>query len=283
MAMQYQLNDGPLGAYVRGVDINHLTPDGFNFICQLLHDRGVITIKTDGMSEVQQIDFAKRFGELQKNFLDDSLDNRFPELLIVSNILENDKPIGSTDAGRFWHTDGAYLSTPHSVSMLYAVEVPFANGKALGDTSFISMGAAYEALSHETQQQIESLRGVHSLHFRYATKSGSVIGTEELKKKFPPVSHPLAISHPVTGRRCLYVSEGYTTSIEGVDDIQGQRILDQLLNHIKQPAFCFRHSWSVGDLLIWDNLATLHLANFDYALPLRRLMRRATVSGQSLG
>ncbi|MEI8101452.1 MAG: TauD/TfdA family dioxygenase [Bacteroidota bacterium] len=283
MTMQYQLNDGPLGADVRGVDISHLTQDGFNFIRQLLYDRGVIVIKTEGMNEMQQIDFAKRFGELQKIFLEDSLDNRFPELFIVSNILENGKPIGSTDAGRFWHTDGAYLSKPHSISMLYAAEVPVVNGKALGDTSFISMAAAYEALSQEIQKQIESLRGVHSLHFRYATKSGSVVGAEELKKKFPPVSHPLAISHPVTGIRCLYVSEGYTTSIEGKDDIQGQHILDQLLNHITQPTFSFRHSWSVGDLLIWDNWATLHLANFDYALPLRRLMRRATVSGQSLG
>jgi taurine dioxygenase len=91
------------------------------------------------------------------------------------------------------------------------------------------------------------------------------------------------VAHPVTGRRCLYLSEGYTTCVEGLPENESAALLDDLRSHVVRPEFRYSHSWAVGDLLIWDNIATLHKATFDYALPQRRLMRRATVSGASLG
>lgn len=281
--MQITLSGRPIGADVRDVSLNHLSDAQFHQIRDLLHQRGVVTIKAQQLSEQQQIAFAQRFGELQKIFLKSALDSRYPELFVVSNIIENGRPIGSTDAGRFWHTDGAYLPQPHSVSMLYALEVPENDGKALGDTSFAGMVAAYDALPEATRRRIERLRGVHSLHYRYATKSGAADELEQLTRQFPPSSHPLAIRHPATGRRGLYVSEGYTTGVEGLTPDEGARLLEDLCAHVVRPEFSYRHSWSPGDLLIWDNFATLHRANFDYALPQRRLMRRATVSGQALG
>ena len=144
------------------------------------------------------------------------------------------------------------------------------------------MAAAYDALSDAMKQRIEGLRAVHDVNFRY-TRSAS--GADFLRRTsaFAPASHPLAIRHPDTGRRCLYLSEGYTSSIEGLPPDEGEALLESLRGHVLRPEFQYRHVWQEGDLLIWDNRATLHRATFDYALPKRRLMRRATVAGEALG
>jgi taurine dioxygenase len=283
MSMSVTLSERPIGARVANVRLSDLDEDAFRRIRDLVDERSVVAIERQDLSEPQQIAFARRFGELQKIFLKDALSSRYPELFVVSNILENGKPIGSTDAGVYWHTDGAYLPQPHSVSMLYAIEVPEKDGKPVGDTLFAAMGAAYDALPRATRDLVDRLRGVHSLHYRYATKSGAAQDLAELTRKFPPASHPLAIRHPATGRKCLYLSEGYTTGIEGLPEDEGAALLKALCEHVVRPEFQYRYQWAPGDLLIWDNRATLHRATFDYALPQRRLMRRATVSGQAFG
>jgi taurine dioxygenase len=282
MSMSITLSERPIGARVANLSLPDLDEAAFRRIRDLVDERSVVTIERQDLSEPQQIAFARRFGELQKIFLKDALSSRYPELFVVSNILENGKPIGSTDAGIHWHTDGAYLPQPHSVSMLYAIEVPEKDGKVVGDTLFAAMGAAYDGLPSATRDLVDRLRGVHSLHYRYVTKSGAQ-DLAELTRKFPPVSHPLAIRHPATARKCLYLSEGYTTGIEGLPEDEGAALLKELCEHVVRPEFQYRHQWAPGDLLIWDNRATLHRATFDYALPQRRLMRRATVSGQAFG
>ena len=282
MPLTIERGAGVVGGSVRGVSLNALPTGAFERIRDFLHERGVIVIRDQDLGEPDQIAFARRFGELQKIFIKEALSTDYPELFFVSNIIENGKPKGSTDAGRFWHTDGAYLARPHMASMLYAIEVPYKYGVALGDTYFIGMGAAYDALPSALKQRVEWLRATHDVNHRYARTENA---GEMLKRTamFPPVSHPLVIRHPATGRRCLYVSEGYTSSIEGLPADEGEALLQTLCTHVERPEFRYRHSWSPGDLVIWDNLATLHRANFDYALPQRRLMRRATVAGQAIG
>ena len=282
MGLMIEHGTGAVGASVRGISLQALAEGEFEQIRRLVHERGVVAIKDQDLSEPEQIGFARRFGELQKIFIKEALSTNYPELFFVSNIVENGKPKGSTDAGRFWHTDGAYLTTPHTVSMLYAIEVPTHDGVALGDTDFIGMGAAYDALPDSTRQNIDALRATHDVNHRYG-RSENAEAMLKRTAQFPPASHPLVIRHPATGRRCLYFSEGYTSSIAGLEEAQGAALLAELCEHVQRPEFRYRHAWSPGDLLIWDNLGTLHRANFDYALPQRRLMRRATVGGASLG
>jgi taurine dioxygenase len=280
--MNIQLSDRVIGAIVTGVSLKDISDREFEMLRDLIHERSVVVIKGQELSEEDQVKFARRFGELQHVFIKDALLTNFPELFCVSNIFENGKPIGSTDAGIFWHTDGACFEKPHALSMLYSVEVPHEGTKPLGDTNFIGMGAAYDALSFEMKQRIGSLRALHSLHHRYEkAKDASEVARQGAL--YPPASHPLMVAHPVTGRRCLYLSEGYTTCVEGLPENESAALLDDLRSHVVRPEFRYSHSWAVGDLLIWDNIATLHKATFDYALPQRRLMRRATVSGASLG
>ena len=281
MALTITPAAGPIGAEVRGVDLTQVDAATFARLRDLLHDRGVIVVRGQDLSEAAQVAFAARFGELQKILFSEHLVPGFPELFIVSNVVENGRNIGNTDAGRFWHTDGAYLPRPHKISMLYAVEVPHRDGVARGDTVFTGMGAAYDALPPEVKTRIDGLTALHSIVHRYETKTGSPEEMVERTRKFPPAAHPLVVRHPDTGRPCLYLSEGYTTAIQGMDDAEARPLIEQLCRHVEKPDFHYRHRWAVGDLLIWDNRQTLHKATFDYAPEERRLMRRATVSGEA--
>jgi len=284
MAMNITLAPGPIGAAVRGVDLPAMADDDFTKLRDLVHARGVVAVRGQKLSEAEHVAFARRFGDLQKIFIKDALSTRYPELFFVSNVDENGKPLGSKDAGEFWHTDGAYLPSPHSVSMLYAVEVPHReDGTPLGDTMFAGMAAAYDALPPATRELVDGLRGVHSLYHRYTIKPQKPGSMATQSADFPPVSHPLAIRHPVTGRRCLYLSEGYTTQLEGLPQDEGQKLLAMLSQHVLKPEFSYRHAWAEGDLVLWDNRATLHRATFDYTASQRRVMRRATVGGGPLG
>lgn len=279
--MDIQLSDRAFGATVSGVALISVGDHDFKRIQDLVHERGVVCVKGGELMESEQVAFAARFGKLEKVFLKEALSKNFPELFVVSNILENGRPIGSRDAGRFWHTDGAFFVKPHYLSMLYAVEVPRdPSGRALGDTDFVGMGPAYDGLSESMKRRIDGLRAVHDLHHRYERSDNAQEMTRRAQE-FPPRSHPLVIHHPDTGRKMLFLSEGYTTCIEGLPADESKGMLDELLAHLMRPEFGYRHSWNEADLLIWDNRATLHHANFDYELPQRRLMRRATVSGKT--
>jgi taurine dioxygenase len=282
MNMNIVLAEAAIGASVTGIRLQEVDEQAFGRLRDLLHDRGVVVVRGQHLSEEEQIGFARRFGELQQIFIKEALSPRHPELFFVSNVVQDGKPLGSSDAGKFWHTDGAYLPNPHSVSMLYALEVPRgADGVPLGDTLFAGMSPAYDALPQALRARLEGLRGVQSLHHRYAIKDGK---TEESERtgKFLPVSHPLVIRHPVTSRPCLYLSEGYTTHIEGLPAEESAVLIDQLCRHVTDPAFVYRHRWQEGDMLLWDNRSTLHRATFDYQPHQRRVMRRATVAGAPL-
>ena len=283
MSLSITYTDLPIGAYVDNVSLVDLDEESFAAIRALLDERSVVTVRNQHLPEAEQVRFARRFGALQRIFIKEAASTAYPELFIVSNIVENGRPVGSTDAGKFWHTDGAYLPEPHSASMLYSIEVPMKDGVALGDTRFAGMAAAYDALPAAMKERIDGLRAMHSLLHRYGTKTTGAADMAKRSREFPPVSHPLVIRHPATGRKCLYVSEGYTTHIEGIAQAESDALLAQLCEHVVKPEFIYRHSWSPNELVIWDNLATLHHATFDYALPQRRLMRRATVAGVALG
>lgn len=282
MTLTIRHADGPIGACVEGVDLRDLAPQDYDALIDLFHERSVVAVRGQTLAEEDQVRFAGRYGPLKRIFIEEAASTKHPELFIISNIVEGGRPIGNMDAGQFWHTDGAYLKQPHSASMLYAVEVPTVDGVALGDTCFIGMAAAFAALPEAMQQRLRGLRAVHSLHHRYGEKAGSQ-DMARRSQEFPPVSHPLVIDHPVTGRPSLYLSEGYTTTIEGLDPPASRALLDELLAHIQQARFKYQHHWAPGDLLMWDNRATLHRATFDYPATTRRLMRRATVAGTALG
>lgn len=284
-----------LGAEISGVDLSQeLDSDTFAQVAKAFFDNEVAFFRDQKITPAQQIAFTRRFGTLEQHVRKESRLEGYPEILIISNVLdENGNAIGSQDAGRFWHSDLSYKKEPSMLSALYALEVPEKDGRVLGETSFASTTAAYDALPADLKQRVDGLKNVHSYrHYRAKNiqaqkeeeaRGGRVIQehvlTEEQLKSVPDVETPLVRTHPVTKRKGLFANEAHTSHIPGMSKEESEALLSQLYRHIVQPEFIYTHSWRAGDLLMWDNASVQHKATFDYDLPLRRLMYRTTVRG----
>lgn len=279
-------SEAPIGAEIRGVDLaGDISEAVFRNIVDLFHEHEVIYFRDQQLTPDQHVAFSRRFGELEHHVRQDCCRPGYPELFVVSNILENGKPIGSQDAGLFWHSDLCYMKEPSRGSLFYAREVPMdAHGNPLGDTLFASATAAYNALSDSDKQRLAGLKAVNSYvkgYYRDRKSGPRKELTEEQKRRTPDVEHPIVRTHPYTGKKCLFLNEGYTTRIVGMSDADSDALLERLFRHCTRPEFVYRHRWRVGDFLMWDNCSVQHLAIRDYALPQRRRMERATLVGSA--
>jgi taurine dioxygenase len=259
-------------------DIDDLT---FREIERDFHDNIVVVFRGQQLSNRRHIEFSSRFGELEIHIVKKYLLPGFPEILLISNICnEAGEHIGLADAGFTWHTDTSYRRRPSRCSVLYAKEVPHDDGASLGDTVFANTIAAYEALSAPMRHRIEGLKAIHrySARRRVADSPRPKLTAAQLAET-PDIAHPIVRTHPYTGRKSLYVTDGECIGIEGMPEDEALDLIAELDAHCVKPEFCYRHSWRVGDLVMWDNASAMHLAICDYALPDRRLMHRTTVIG----
>ncbi|MGA0024052.1 MAG: TauD/TfdA dioxygenase family protein [Burkholderiales bacterium] len=273
-----------LGAEIRGIDLAQpLDNPTFHAIETALHEHEVIFFRDQQLSPERHIEFSRRFGELEKHVRVDCCKPGYPEIFVVSNVIENGKPIGTQDAGLFWHSDLAYMATPSRGSLFYAHEVPHDDtGRPLGDTLFASTTAAWNTLPEDIRRTVSGRRAVTSYakgYYRDRKSGPRPPLTEAQKARTPDVEHPIMRTHPYTKKPCLFVNEGYTSRIPDLPQDESERILNLLFEHVSRPEFVYRHQWRAGDFLIWDNCSTQHRAVFDYALPQRRRMERTTLTG----
>ena len=272
-----------LGAEITGLDLSQPLPDDlFARVVQAFHDHEVVVFREQELTPEQQIAFSGRFGEIDVNVRSRYTRPGHPEIFVVSNIIENGQPIGVTDAGRYWHTDHCYVQKPSRCSLLYALEVPQQDGRVLGDTQFASVTAACAHLPQDMRQRLDGRQAINSYSYTYERKVQEFNRTPlavENRSAPPDIAHPVIRTHPYTGKKCLFVNEGYTTRIVGMTEEESAETLRFLFEHMVRPEFLYRHRWRKGDLLLWDNCATQHKAVFDYALPLRRRMERVTIRG----
>lgn len=259
-----------VGADIEGLDLFEPLDDRTHQdLVDALHAHGVIRIRGRFAPDLSVVNLAKRFGT-SKYSVSDFVDKCYPELVIVSNIEINGKTIGLKDAARKWHSDLSYVANPNPISILYAHEVC----RAGGGTQFASMYAAYDTLPEDLRGRLDGLNAVHSIeNYGFTGKDGM---PPEQRKKFPDVTHPVVVTHPVTKRKALYVSEGTTTRILGMPEEESRKVLDFLFAHSVRPEFTWTQQWKIGDLLIWDNRCTMH-KQMPYDPSERRLMKRATV------
>ena len=281
--------DAPLGHHVVNVDLTRLDDATFAQIEDAFNRYGVIVIEDQKLAPEDQLAFTRRFGERLRYPLTDFQLPGFPDILVVSNVVENGKQIGLADAGRLWHTDTIFVEAPPRCSLLYALEVPQRDGKPLGDTLFASTAAAYDALPESMKRRIDGLQAINSFG-RYierrdrevaASRPGtaSQITREKHENAHPDIVHPLVRTHPITGRKCLYIADGTTVEIVGWSQAESDALIGELLAHMTRPEFVYRHQWKVGDVVIWDNCSAIHQALGDYAPSERRRMHRTTVEG----
>lgn len=282
--IEVRTSGAPLGAEILGIDLSRTIDEAvFQEIVDLFHRHEVIFFREQRLTPEQHIAFSRRFGRLEQHVRKDCCRPGYPELFVVSNVIENGRPIGSQDAGLFWHSDLCYLTEPSRGSLFYAREVPVdARGKPLGDTLFASGTAAYEALSEADKRKLEGLKAVNSYvkgYYRDRKSGPRPVLTAEQRQRTPDVEHPVVRTHPYTGKKSLFVCEGYTASIAGMPEEESEALLARLFEHSTRIDFVYRHRWQDGDFLMWDNCSTQHRAVMDYALPQRRLMERTTLCG----
>ncbi len=242
-----------LGAEIRGVDLSRPLDDAtFNQIAKTFFENEVVFFRNQKITPDQQIAFTRRFGVLEQHVRKEHRLNGYPEILIVSNILtDQGKAIGVEDAGRFWHSDLSYKREPSLLSALYALEVPIKDGIVLGNTNFASTTAAYDALPEDLKQRVHDLQSVHSYRFyrekniqaqkeeqaRGARVVQEHILTEEQLKSVPDAASPIVRTHPVTGRKGLFINEAHTSHIVGLPKAESDALRARLCAHIIKPEF----------------------------------------------
>lgn len=277
MTMEIVPTGAVLGAEIRGVDLSRPLDDAtFAAIDRAYNDHGVIFFRGQTITPRQQVEFTQRFGAIEVNIFSERWSvASAPEIVVVSNVTENGKPIGIKRAGEHWHSDMCYTARPPRGTMLYALEIPDLFGLPLGDTEFASAAAAWDALPETTRQKIDGLRAT----FDFTGRKRSFPPSQSEIERNPPVKHPIVRMHPFTGRKCLYVMRDDCTGIDGMDQDEAEATIAALADHIIKPAFIYRHQWRPGDLLMWDNCTVQHRAIQDYDMPRRRLMHRTTMGG----
>ena len=271
-----------LGARVEGLDLSvPLTEAQFAQLEQALGKYGVLSYPQQTLTSIQLKQFSERFGKLEVNVANMYQDVGLPEVMILSNKVENGKPLGLSDAGQDWHTDMSYSKMIAFTNVLYGIEIPHRDGEPLGNTEFCNMHAAYDDLPEALKTQLAGMTITHNFE-KFWEKMRLEKGqrpplTDAQRAAKPPVSHPIFMTHPITGKKVLYANPGYSMRINELPQAESDDILAFLFKHQLQEKYQYRHRWSVGDVLMWDNMGTLHNAVPDYRPDEHRYIKRCQV------
>ena len=278
-------NNAGLGARVEGIDLaTPLTAADYRTVLRALGQYGVLCFPDQDLDATRLAGFASRFGELEVNVANLFHAPGHPEIMILSNLKDAaGKPVGLSDAGQGWHTDMSYSEEIALANVLHARQVPVgADGRSLGDTQFRNMHAAYDELPAEAKARLEGRVAVHDFEKFWEMmriRPGSIRKplTPEQRAKKPPVRQPIFRTHPITGRRVLYCNPGYAMRIEGLEPAESDAMLELLFQHQAQEKYLYSHAWTPGDVLMWDNIGTVHNAVSDYGPETPRYILRAQV------
>jgi taurine dioxygenase len=269
-----------LGAEIAGVDLRTIDDAAFASIHRAWIDHQVLLFRHQHLTDQDLIAFSRRFGDLDHAPIQEngqSIANGMPEIYVVSNVIENGVAIGSLGYGEaVWHTDMSYLRAPPKASMLYALEIPPTGG----DTSFVDMYAAFEALPARLRQRALGLRVKHDGTYNSGGYVRQGVTPTDDPRQAPGTLHPLVCTHPESGRRMLYLGRRKMAWLEGFDLADSDALLDEIWEFATQKHFVWTHQWRVGDLVLWDNRCTMHRRDpFDAAT--RRVMHRTQVKGSA--
>lgn len=272
--------DAPTGARITGVKIDAgLNAAQYHAIHQAWLEHQVLVFPDQNMTEADQISFTKYWGDmpLRKRYAGRREEGRrgHDSIMLISNIRENGEPIGSLpDGDMMFHSDGQYDEHPYRYTMLYALEVP----QTGGNTLFSNLYKAFETLPTNFKKSLSRIKAQHGYYAgRHVTPEIlKSLGIGLVSDKY---AHPVFTAHEETGKPVLYVSRLLTTSLLGLPEVEGNDILDQLLDHAEREEFIYEHKWKKGDFVIWDNRCLNH-ARTDFSAGERRLLRRTTVQGR---
>ncbi|HEY7390482.1 MAG TPA: TauD/TfdA family dioxygenase [Bryobacteraceae bacterium] len=267
-----------LGAEIRGVDLRTIGEEEFAGIHSVWLDHLVLLFRGQKLSDGDLISFSRRLGDLDWAPVQET-GRRFveghPEIYVVSNVIENGVPIGSLGAGEaVWHTDMSYLEMPPKASILYALEAPPRGG----NTYFCNMYYAYDCLPEALKGRIAGLRLKHDATYNSGGYVRQGLAAMDDPVNSPGVYHPLITTHPETGRRALYLGRRRNAYLAGLPLGDSEALLDELWEYATREELVWGHEWRAGDVVLWDNRATMHRRDaFD--ADSRRILHRTQIRG----
>lgn len=258
---------------ISGVDLRTASADIQDEIVALYKQHSAMVIRGQNLTPAELLAFSAKIGPIVAQSREEQTHPDYPAISVLSNKVENGKLIGVHWNGLGWHTDGTYLPKPLISTILYGVETPPEGG----DTLVADTCAAFYALPPERQAFLEGLEVLHSFSYladKQALK-GRVPATEEQKATFPDRTHPLVMTHAQNGRKSFYLTGGTTKAIVGMEDEEkGRQLVGELIKFVTQEEFVYRHKWRQGDILIWNDLYTMHTATLYDDKAYDRLMYR---------
>lgn len=277
-----------LGAEIIGIDLSKdVSATQREFIFNAWTENLVLLFRGQGLSFADLLRLRELFGPPgqaanqllglgRKKYLRDEIPD---EITIISNIVDDEgKPIGGLGDGEaFWHTDSSFTEKPISASLLHAIEVT----EEGGETAFLNMYRAYEEMPAALAARIEDKYVNHSKVHNSAGVRRPEFADVTDPSKGPGVKHPIVRTHPVTGRKCLYLGRRLNSYIFGLSLAESEALLDEIWAHACQDKYVWQHKWRVGDLLVWDNRCTMHHRNA-FAPNARRLMHKSTSAGEAV-
>jgi taurine dioxygenase len=272
--------DAALGAEVRGVDLpEDLSSGAVDALAAAWTRYQVLVFRGQRLSDDDLLAFSRRFGTLEPpgpNPYGAPFLEAYPEINVISNIVENSRPIGGLGAGEaVWHADMTYVEKPPMGAILYAIEIPPSGGH----TYFANMFAAYEALPEALKSRIDGRVAIHDASHNSAGLLRKGYQAVSDVRRTSGARHPLVRTEPGSGRRCLFLGRRPRSYILGLDVCESESLLDRLWDHATQARFVFRHEWRSGDVLMWKNLSVLHRRDaFD--ADSRRLLHRTQIKGE---
>jgi taurine dioxygenase len=269
--------DAPLGAEIVGLDLRRkLSGKDAQTILQAWYENQVIVIRDQNLTPRQLVDFTRQLGEpgvprMPSQAVRDIIPDLPPEVMIVSNVRIDGKPLGLAHDGEMWfHSDMCYVEIPHTATMLYAVDLPSTGGNTL----FADMYAAYENLRPDIRDRLEGMKALQVHDYKRTERPGINLDLTKVGN----YAHPVFITHPETGRKAVYVNRLMTARIEGVEKTDSDMLLEELFATAEDPAIVYEHVWRPGDLVIWDNRCITH-ARTDFPENEKRLLQRTTLVG----
>jgi taurine dioxygenase len=267
---------GPLGVRIEALDRARANePDVAALLNRALADRLLVVIPGERLQPAATRRFAEAFGRPREQLLRYKRSGDVPEVsVMVSTLMTN----GTTDKTALraedWHTDDSYFAKPAKATLLHAIEIPSRGGS----TWFCNMHSVYESLPASLRGRIDGLRAVHAYDTARARNRPSTRTAQEIAET-PDVEHPLVRTHPDTGRKALYLNFNRLDRIVGLERSESDALLDELAAEARKPEHHFGHVWQTGDIVIWDNRATMHRVMIDYPVGKKRIMQRVLIEG----
>jgi taurine dioxygenase len=268
------------GARVTGIDLSRpLSDDEVRTIHIAWLQHLVLVFPGQSLDPAKLVEFTRRFGQLDDYATQPF--NRHPEMnevMVLTNKWTNGQPSKTYNNGQNWHTDLSYTLRPAKGTTVYCMEKPSVGG----DTMFANMYLAYETLSPKMQEFLDGLEGIHDASLIEGLDKRGPEVASEFRRLNPPVIHPAVRLHPESGKKALYVNERVRQFV-GLSEKESQPLIKFLCEHSVSPRFVYRHYWSVGDLVMWDNRCLVHLAVGDYDPTQIRHMIRTSSMGDYYG